>query len=195
MKRLVKETTEELKIDVDITFAPDEDNIAYDNLVATTVRPVADMNNRIIDDQSFADYTCFVESVFEILMYYDFEIFEKYQRHSQSFPYTSRYVWIAPRIQVESGDVPKLIHLRVSDHTQDFSEEMQKKIKQRMKDEAQDLKLPKSKLRQRYIPKEIVVNESRFKTYEDALNKIESAIRDWLVKLGVDISDYEFLEW
>lgn len=192
MKRMVvaKSNTDALlALDVDVLF-----HLASDLVYATDIRPVD--NDGVLDSQAAADFDNFIDNLFALLDYYDFEVFESYRKKSGSYPYTSRYQWIAHRTEIDADRIHKLIRLRVSDHYQKFSKRREHELSQQAKKEAYDLRQPSSKKSQRYEFKMIVVNNERFTTYEEALNYAEKEIRSWLIEKNVDISKYEdFGEW
>lgn len=191
MKRY-KRSNQELTLNIVVHIVPDTSG----ELVATTIKPIVeDWGKRIIDDQALADFNSFLWNIYEILDYYDFEVSEKFKRKSASFPYTSEYCWIARRQDVEAGSVPKYIHLRISDHIQSHNVELAGKLKTRENAEADELKLPESKLRQRYMVKQIVINSEICKTYEEGLRKVEKDIFNWMEELGTDMSKYDPLDF
>ncbi len=187
MKRYIRAAVaaQQLNLVVDILFAPIEDKV-----IATDVRPIIDENG-LLDDQAKADYDSFTEMLYLMIEHYDFHIFSEHSKTSGSFPYTSQYIWIAHRKEIEHNVVHKMIKLRVSDHFQKFSKESQHRLTKQSQQEANDLRIPRSKKKQLYEPKVIVVNNSRFATYEEALRNIELEIRSWLADRKVDISEYE----
>lgn len=166
-----------------------------DQIVATDILPIIDETTLRIDDQAMADFNAFVENVYATLEYYDFELLGDFHHRSLSFPGTSEYRWIAHRSQLSQGDVPKYIKLRISDHFQNFSKPRRQELKKLDREQADSLKLPKTKKRQRYSVYEIVVNNEIFSSYEKALNFIDTQIFDWLEECGIDTSDYERLGW
>ena len=159
------------------------------NIAASDVTPILDPNNNV-DEQAKADYDSFVDTVFQIIEYYGFQCIKK--RSSESYPFTSRYTWIAHDSEIENADVPMYIRLRISNHAQDINNtDEYERVKQREKKESQEIKLPATKRRQRYKIKNIIVNSESFSTYEEALNAVESMVHDWLKDKGVDTSVYE----
>lgn len=190
-----KRSNQELTLNIVVHIVPDTSG----EPVATTITPIVeDWGNRIIDDQALADFNSFLWNIYEILDYYDFEVSEKYKRKSKTFPYTSEYSWIARREDIEAGDVPKYIHLRISDHIQAPTADLEEKNKKRERAEAADLKLPKTKVRQRFIAEEIVANgdmNNKCKTYEQALNLVEHMIFNWMEAFHADMSKYDPLDF
>lgn len=171
-----------LELNIDILFGSE--------VLATDILPVI-TDNGLLDDQAKADYDDFIETVLELIDYYDFHIYNSYRRTSGSFPYTSQYMWVAHRQEIANDSVHKLIKLRISDHYQNFSKKRQRELNKQAKQEAYELRTPKTKKKQLYEPKTIVVNNSRYSTYEEALAYIEKEIRNWLTDKGIDLSEYE----
>lgn len=190
MKKYIQNSDNVLKLDIDVIFARYQDNIA-----ATTITPIIDINSDEVNDQAKADFGSFVSNLFETIEYYDFEILDDFKHTSNSFPNTSEYRWIARRDELEANDVPKYIHLRVSDHYQEFSPEGKRRLKNKLNREAEQLKKPSTKKKQRFVEEEIVVNETTHTTYEEALAYSEKLIFKWLESRGVDMSEYDVLGW
>jgi len=187
MKRYIKTTTDkaqQLNLDIDILFA------AVPSILGTDINPIVDENG-LLDDQARADYDTFTEMLYLIIEHYDFHIFSEHSKTSGSFPYTSQYTWIAHRTEIEQNSVHKIIKLRVSDHFQNFSKESIRRLAKQARQEANELRIPKTKQRQLYEPKVIVVNNERYSSYEEALKDVEREIRSWLIDRGIDVSEYE----
>lgn len=190
MKRYLasKNEVDKLNLNIDINYIVD---IVKQEVAATEIRPVGlDKENDIIDEAAKQDFVSFVESVFEIISAYDFHIFNEYQRSSKSFPYTSEYRWVAHRTEIDNNSIPKLIRLRISEHSQSLSSAHQNEISDRINKEAELLKVPKNKLRQRWKPAFISVNAMKVKTYEEALHEVEILVRKWLTERGIDVEPY-----
>ena len=188
MKRLIYANTSELMLNIDIGFIQYDD---ADPIAASQIVPVLDENNQI-NGQALADYQSFVQNVWEILSYYDFEMLKA--STSKSFPNTSEYRWIAHHTQIDANDASLIIQLRLSNHFQNFNPEFAKELSKRTNAEAQSLKIPSTKKKQRYKEYEVVVNEETFDSYDEALSYIEKLVYEWLKKLHIDTTDYnEFL--
>ena len=182
MKRMLRSQYDPaiMNIDVNITFVAEP-------VFATNVTPILDDQGNI-DDDAMSNYQTFVENTWAMLDYYGFQMLSNTE--SGSYPHTSKYYWIAYASDVESGSVPLMIKLRISDHKQSFSPEFVTKLHKRDRFEADSLKLPESKKQQRYRTKEIIVNSTKYDTYEEALNAIEVEVHKWLTDLGVDMSEF-----
>ena len=118
----------------------------------------------------------------EIFDYYEFNV-----TVAATNSVTSYYYWVARNTEIADDNVPYYIRLRVSDHVQQFSDEGKKVASQKDKDNAERLKRPKTKKRQRYKLRNIIVNKENFNTYEEALTEFESTVREWLTAKGVDV--------
>lgn len=183
MKRVIRQATavESFSIKVDIYYSEMSDDV-----VATDIVDVTDGSGHI-NQNALVDYNTFIQNVWETLDYYGFQIIRS--KESKSFPSTSKYAWIAYASEIGAEDVPLMFKMRVSDHIQEVSPKHRDKIKQQDKAEADELKLPKTKKRQRFVTADIVVNNQRFDSYEDALNAIDKMIYQWLDRLDIDVSD------
>ena len=182
MKKLIRynNDTESTNIDIQINF-----NIES-KVLSTEVNPI--LVDNMIDDQALADYNAFIETTWEILDYYGFELLSNTE--SGSYPHTSKYYWIAHITDVEEGNIPLMIKLRISDHAQHFNPQFVSKLRKKNSQEAENLKTPKDKLKQRYLVKEVIVNNQTYRTYEEALGALETEIRSWLESLNVDMSEW-----
>lgn len=190
MKRYIKSKVDSnfLELNIDITYLQ---NQFLQDVAATEIKPVGiDKENNTIDEEAKEGFVSFVENVFEILTCYDFHIFNDYQKKSKSFPYTSEYCWLARRQEIEDGSVPKLLKLRISEHTQHLSDAHLKELRDTERKEADNLKIPKTKKKQRYEVKDIAVNEFNVSTYEEALHEVEILVRKWLTERGIDVEPY-----
>ena len=186
MKRYIKKDI--LNIDIEVIFELIDKSVA-----ATTITPVLTDKDEI-DVAAMSKYIEFVDAVEEIIEYYDFVELDRYRSNSK--PKTSFYSIYAHRKQIEENNVPKMIRLRLSDHIQSLNDSAKQVVKDRLQAKLDEVKIPKSKIKQRYIPIEIVVNDTVFDTYEDALEYVENEVRSWMVKLGLDLSGYEpFGKW
>ena len=193
MKRLIRfntRTNDTLDLNIDVNLIPEGTR----SIAATEIKPVfIDKDKQIVDDLALANFNAFVDNVFEILDYYDFVVNEEYKRTSKSFPHTAHYAWVARREQVNAGDVPKYIHLRIADHLQHETPQFSSKIKEKERQEADAIKLPKTKKKQRYTVENIVINNEVCDTYEEALRIVEKIIFKWMKEQQIDVSQYDQL--
>jgi len=200
MKKYIKATSDDniLYIDIDVNFA-----LAVSNdIAATIVLPLKDDSGRI-DDQAWADYQSFVWTVFEILDLYGFverpgskdnggERGSKTKTIRDPRSEFSYYFWAAHQSQIDAENVPHWLRVRISNHTQDHIDaNLYAKQQEDNKEFLEKNKLPKNKQRQRYLPKNIVVNGDSYDTYEEALNAIERDIYKWMIKEHIDVSNYD----
>lgn len=169
-----------IEFNIDVVFESDEeDKIAA---ASTPIRPVSDDLGNIIDSESLIKYDEFIGNVQALLDIYDYHV--DYGRTKSK---TSKYLWLATREEVDSENVPYYIRLRISDHFQRYSKEGEVKAKEKDKLNAEMLKLPETKHKQKYRLREFIVNEIRYATYEEALADMEKLIRQWLKDKGVDV--------
>ena len=163
---------------IDVFFEPEIEQIS-----ATDIVPLYyDDAREILNEQAYADYVNFLETIEEIFDLYDFNI-----TFAPTSSKTSRYIWTTRNDEILADNVPCFIRLRVSDHVQSFSERGDKLAGQKDKDFAEKIKRPASKSKQRYKLKELIVNKDSYSTYEEALNVFETMIREWLSDKGVDV--------
>ena len=185
MKRVIRPSVdaEKLEFNIEIIFEPNSSDLA-----ATTVNSIMKGDGEL-DDLALADYQDFVETAMGLIDYYGFQLLSI--KDSGSFPYTSKYVWIAYASDVEAEDIPLMIKVRISDHIQKFSPQFKQELKKRDRSEAEQLKLPKTKKKQKYLLRRVIVNNTVCKTYEEALTRLDKQVHQWLKDLNVDMSEYE----
>lgn len=188
MKRMIKTLAdpEELSFKVDVyhTLVDAETEIAADTEIKDILTEMGD-----IDPQALADYYTFQQNFAIMIEYYGFSILRA--KDSKSKPYTSRYSWIAYASQAHAADTPLLVRLRVSDHMQEFSPTRNKEIRRQEQEEANELGLPAGKRRQKFIVTDVVVNNKKYSSYEEALNAMDKIIYSWLERLNIDLTDIE----
>ena len=172
------------KFDIEIDVYLDT---KYIQLVATDIIDIPEDIEQA-DPLALENYYAFRESVEEIFDYYDFECVKN--RLSDS----SKYYYYAHESQLKNKDVPRYVKVRVSAHSvQHKSKEHEKEIKDRTRSDLEQLKLPRNKKKQRYLPVYITVNtESGFDTYEEALNYVEDIVRNLFSRLHIPelLDDY-----
>lgn len=188
MKRVIRSLSdpEELsfKIDVYHKLVDSDPTVAASTEIKDILNEMGD-----IDPQALADYQSFQSNFDAMMDYYGFSILRA--KESKSKPHTSKYEWIAYASQANAGDIPLLIRLRLSDHEQKFGPEYTKELAQRERQEAADLKMPKSKRKQKFIVTDVVVNNKKYSSYEEALNAMDKIIHSWLERLNIDLTDIE----
>lgn len=188
MKRVIRTPLDPeeliLKIDVYHELIDIYDPIA----AATEVKDILDSMGDI-DPQALADYQTFQQNMWAMIDYYGFQTLR--MKSSKSKPHTSKYAWIAYAEHVKQESIPLIIRLRVSDHAQAFGPERRKQIREEEQREADELKQPATKRRQKFIVSDIVVNNKKYSSYEEALNAIDQMIYKWLERLNIDLSDIE----
>ena len=115
-------------------------------------------------------YEEFIINVLAIFDAHDFEILEEHES-----PYSkSNYFSLVKKSDKLSNDYKYILFVRISDHNN--REETKKSKKNYYANLADKLKQPTTKSKQRWKLKEIVVNNSRYFSYEDALTDIESRL-------------------
>lgn len=186
MKRMIKPISQpqDLTVSVEVT------HVASTDIYSTEVLPISVGNE--IDQQALANYNAFLETLWGMIDYYGFRLLRS--KDSKSFPYTSKYTWLAYAEDVDADNIPLMIKLRVSDHVQNFSKNHRKELQELNRAEAEELKRPSTKRKQRFVVKNIVVNGEQFATYEEALNAIDKEIRSWLTRLQIDLDGLDPFE-
>ena len=163
---------------VNIKFDVYLPTVAYDFVAAKDVDLPSTRGE--IDPLALENFNAFVESVEEILDYYDFRLC-KYKSSE-----LSTYAFYTLTLQIKAGDVPKYVRLRISSHVMQHQNLKHKQnSRKRMLETLQKIKLPSEKVKQRYMPIYIIADRSLvFDTYEEALNYTEESVRkvleDWL---------------
>ena len=187
MKRMIRDSydPETISIKIDVYHGCEAEDV-----VATDIRPVVN-EMREIDPQAYADYNAFLQNLWSVVEYYGFEMYK--MKTSESFPGTSKYAWVAHASEVGKKDTPLIAKVRISDHAQHLSDEHRAKIKQQDRADAEELKLPHTKKKQRFFVEDIIIDNKRYKTYEEALNAVDAIIHGWLERMNIDMSEFEDL--
>lgn len=184
--KILATTYMQLIIDVSVSFISNE---SINDIAASNTSSFKD---KIIDDSAMSDYQLFVENAISIIEYYGFQQLDdpEYGDHK-----ISTRLMLAHELQIENNDIPCVIVFRVSDHIQNFSESLKRKNRAKTNARVQKAKLPQSKRKQKYNLYQIIVNDSTFETYEEALNEIESIVQTWIEKWNIDIDVEEIGNW
>lgn len=175
MKRYIRSSTDseilEYNIDVyiDVTNL-DETLKELQKYINASIEPPY-RADKSIDEQALADYDAFVSNVYALLCYY-FDIADIEESTKSA---TSWYFWIYGKREDGTVATKILCRLRLSDH--DYSSNHNKTDEKAwVNEQAQSdkLKRPKSKRKQNWILKNIVVNDTTYDSYDDALDSIEA---------------------
>ena len=200
MKKYIKVTSDDniLYIDIDVNFVL----VTSTDVAATKILPLRDANGKLIGTE-LGKFQDFAACIFEIIAGYDFIMKPgpKDKGHDQGDHLTklpeprsetSYYFWAAHKSQIEAGDVPRWIRVRISDHFQNnIDNDLDSKHKEEMDAFLDKNKLPKDKQNPRYIMRNIVSDGDEFDTYEEVLNHWDERIYRWMIKKGVDVSKYD----
>ena len=199
MKMYIRANTDNiLELNIDINYAP----IELLDIAATKITPLY-KDNGDIDDSAWGDFQSFVANVFAVLDYYDFDLRpgpkdnggskgNKEKTIEEPRSKSSYYFWMCHSQNIQNNDVPFWIRVRISNHIQkNVDPELVRKQKKEAQEFLETHKLPPTKRRQKYKEWEIIVNEERYASYEDALDAIEANVYRWMNKLHIDMSDYE----
>lgn len=152
------------RIDIKVILEPYTSGIA-----ATDIIPLQPDGEQY-DPEALALYDEFIINVLSIFDYYDFVILDEHQS-----PYSkSEYYTLVKRNQYEAEDYRYVLFIRISDH--ELREEGRSGTMKYYSDRANKLKMPKSKNKQIWRLKSVIVNNNHFKTYEQALDEIEKRL-------------------
>ena len=200
MKKYIKATSnaDTLYIDIDINFVL----VSTTDIAATKILSLRDGDGKLIGTE-LGNYQDFATCMFEIIAGYGFVMKPgpKDKGHDQGDHLTklpeprsetSYYFWAAHKSQIETGDVPRWIRVRISDHFQDnIDTDLDTKHKTEMDAFLNKNKFPETKQRQRYIMRNIVSDGDEFDTYEEVLNHWDAKIYRWMIDHGIDVSGYD----
>lgn len=180
MKRYIKTTKDTDTGVVDMSF----DVYLSATLTSVAATAIVDLpkTRAEADPLAVENYDSFVECVEEIFSHYDFQYVKDPYRSE-----FSSYYYYAPKSQIEAKNVPKYVRVRISSHVEQHkSEEHRAKIKNRIKEDLDEIKLPDTKKKQRYMPLRITADRKLdFTSYEEVLNYAEERVRELFEWLGI----------
>lgn len=153
-----------------------EFEIEFNGNIFTSVSDILPirLEDGTIDKVALDEYEDFVVNLWSLL---DFLGYEELDVNDSIFSETSWYVATFKNTVSSKDNIEKIIFIRISDH--EISEETRKQRKEYYKREAERLKQPKEKDKQKWRFKNIVVNGERYSSYDDALDDLEKRIKSW----------------
>lgn len=145
--------------------------------IPSDITPVTQLDGRI-DEQALADYDAFVSNVYAALCaFFDVVDIEQSDRSE-----TSWYFYIYAKNHDGDTATKFTIRLRLSDHEYSSRHDVGKE-KIFVEKKVQEYKRPKEKAYQLWKIKQIVVNNKKYSSYDDA----EDAIYDELERLSKNL--------
>lgn len=132
----------------------------------STIRPIGGHDGVPLDEKALAEYNDFILDVMMIFEDRGYETIED----SPSPMSESRYFTLYNKIDSTADNIKCLIFWRISDHKLPKDREVRQR--RYYANKAEELKRPKSKSRQNYRLKEIIVNSDTFESYDAALDAI-----------------------
>lgn len=162
-----------ITIDIDVYLEPVVTDVAaaYSN-----IKPVYN-ENKEIDEQALADYDCFIEELLGEFEYNGLKLLRASESKSSA---TSRYYTLADEAQVNAKDIKYIIFLRVSEHHAALDEEQKAWVREQRRKDLEHFKQPKTKNKQRFKVREVLVNNETYPSYDAAIADIENKIQEWL---------------
>lgn len=168
---------EKVTLDIVVEFVP------YNDIAASSdIKPVYDPKTKMIDEQALADYNDFIIEVVNTIENRGFTVLDVSSSNSSE---TSMYYTLADTRQVNENDIDLIIFLRISDHMQRITKTQKEWIEDTRNATAEKYKQPKTKQRQLWAPRTILVNNNQFDTYDEAIIFVEQKADDW--KRTIDI--------
>lgn len=167
------ENITEFKLDIIVNLEPIID------IAASSIHRIYNKDGSI-DQWALIEYEDFVINVLALFDYYDFEVLdEQYSNKSK----TSMYFTIYRKSESNEADIKCLFFIRISDHDyQEKSKENRKETEKNRteyhKREAERLKQPKTKKRQKWKVRNIIVNDEIFDSYTEALDAVEKMLKE-----------------
>lgn len=168
---------ERVTLDIVVEFAPCNDIAA-----SSDIRPIYDQKTKTIDEQALADYNDFIVEAVKSIENHGFTVLDVSSSNSSE---TSRYYTLADTRQVNENDIDLIIFLRISNHMQRITKTQKEWIEDTRNATAEKYKQPKTKQRQLWAPRTILVNNNQFDTYDEAIIFVEQKADDW--KRTIDI--------
>ena len=139
--------------------------------VSAAIKPIR-REDGSTDSTALAEYQEFLINVLSVIDENDFEVIEDTE---SPFSATSYYITTYKKSESTMDSIKCIIFIRISDHN--LSEETHKQRVNYYKSKADILKQPKSKKKQTWRFKNIVVNNETFDSYEDALDEIDNKLK------------------
>jgi hypothetical protein len=161
-----------ITIDIDVHLEPVVNNVAA---AFSNIKPVYD-DSMEIDEQALADYDNFIEELLGELEYNDFKLLRASESKSSV---TSRYYTLANEEQVKANDIKYIVFLRVSEHHEMLDEDQKAWVREQRKKDLDKFKLPKTKKKQRFKVREVLVNNEIYPSYDAAMKDIIIKIQEW----------------
>lgn len=154
----------------------------YNELVSSTsIRPIQPGYpvDHSVDEQALADYNSFIEDCKAEIEDLDLEIIDS---NKSKRSYTSRYFTIVDLDQHVQHTLRYLIFLRISDHLDANFGDDQIAINRVIRDHRDRLKDKLSKEQGHRVVwkvKEVIVNGSRFTSYDEAIEYVRELAEQW----------------
>lgn len=140
--------------------------VVYQNTVTASISPLLNADGSI-DQGAVSEYEEFIVNVLEIFDRHDFEVIEEAEsNYSHSIYYS-----FVKHDDYDNKDYKYILFVRISDHSVRESSKVGRQ--KYYANHANQLKEPKSKRKQTWKFKEIIVNNQLFDSYEDALALVE----------------------
>ena len=151
----------EFKLDIEVYFERDD---------GVTIAASTDPNK--LSGLASSEFDEFTTNVYATLDYCGFEVTDV--EYSNVVNSNSTYFTAYKRSESTAKDIKCIIFIRLSDHAMD---DRKKKWQDTYwKNKAQELKQPKTKVRQKWKFRSIVVNNEVYASYDEALEAIEQML-------------------
>lgn len=162
-----------VSIDIDVYLEPIVTNVAAS---FSDIRPVYNDDGEI-DEQALADYDCFID---ELLGEFEYNGLKLLRASESKSSVTSKYYTLADEAQVSANDIKYIIFLRVSEHHAMLDENQKAWVRDQRQKDIEKFKLPKTKSKQRFKVREVLVNNETYPSYDAAITDIGNKIHEWL---------------
>lgn len=162
MKRVIKSSEDSFHTKI-ITYNVEVQLVSE---VEAAINPIQKEDGSI-DQAALAEYQEFLINVLAVLDEHEFEIIED---HESPRSETSYYISAFKKSESTSDNIKCVFFIRVSDHV--LNKDTNQLRSEYYKSEAERLKQPKSKKKQTWRLKNIVVNGDTFDSYDAAIEEI-----------------------
>lgn len=161
---------------IDVTY-----NVPFDTKIfgsiPSEITPVMRLDDRI-DEQALADYDSFVTNIYAMLS----ALFDVVDIEQSNKSETSWYFYLYAKNKNDGISTKFLIRLRLSDH--EYSKRHNaRKEREFVERKAQEYKRPKEKLYQEWKIKQIIVNNKKYFSYDDAEDAIYDELEEYSKKI------------
>lgn len=147
--------------------------------IAAAIHPIYNKDGSI-DEAALTEYDEFLINLYSVFDYNEFELIKEEQSNKSE---TSMYYALYKKSESNEEDIKCIVFVRVSDHdyqekTREDKKKTEKHRKKYFTDEAERMKQPKDKKRQRWKIRNVVVNNEKYSNDYEALDAVDRMLEE-----------------